>query len=153
QLTCYHYHNKRDGLQLLDFVNETFVKNLEEATVKLPDGPGGEEIDVPIADLGISYPFVSHQKRLIKELKNPDEALLGPGGKPRRTTATTEDEDEEGEEVSKDIELQRYDFILQFAWTPKTRAEREEIRKQREIEEQEAAEAEAAAELDEVAAN
>lgn len=155
QLTCYHYHNKRDGLQLSDFVNETFIKNLEEGTVQLPDGPDGELIDVPIADLGISYPFVSHQKRLVKEIKNPDDALLGPGAKPRKRPTVTDDaEGEEGEEVSKDIELQRYDFILQFAWTPKTRAEREEIREQRAIEEKEAAEAaEAEAEIDEVAAN
>ncbi|QDS97994.1 type IV pilus assembly protein PilM [Adhaeretor mobilis] len=155
QLTCYHYHNKRDGMQRKEFVNETFIKQLEEGTVQLPDGTDDALIDVPIADLGISYPYVAREMKLVKEIKNPDEALLGSGGRRRAASALSDYGDggeAEGEEESKDIELERFNFVVQFAWTPKTRRERVEIRAAREAAEAAAQEA-AAAESDEVAVN
>jgi type IV pilus assembly protein PilM len=155
------------------FVENTLIKSLEEGFVELPDGydPAtgvwtGELVKVPIKDLGISRPWVVAQLPLKPEVIDPEadlrsagggaggefgmrggyegrpgggefgagvpgaegEATLGPDGKPAKPRW---------------FKVQRYDFVVQFCWQPKTRTERREIARQRA--EAEAAAAEAAA--------
>ena len=54
----HHFHNTDPNHEGERFIVETFFKNLETGTVKLPDGPDGELIDVPIKDLGIHHPVI-----------------------------------------------------------------------------------------------
>ena len=58
QLDGYHFHNTDQHHEGTRFIVETFFKELESGSVKLPDGPDGELIDVPIKDLGIHHPVV-----------------------------------------------------------------------------------------------
>ena len=46
------------------FLQNTFIKQLEEGSVQLPDGPNGELVDVLITDLGISHPVVVTQNKI-----------------------------------------------------------------------------------------
>ena len=72
ELRGYHLHNELPapaknidvGDEGEKFVTNTFLKNFETGKVKLPDGPNGELIEVPIADLGIKYPVVMTSQRV-----------------------------------------------------------------------------------------
>ncbi len=153
QLTGYHYHNADQSNQTARFVNRTLIKNLEEGSVELPTGPGGELVEVSFADFGISYPWVVQGQKLRDEVLDPEADLSGGrlgggqgggygefGGRGGRINTPSGSGD--GEE-SQLIELKRYDFVVQFCWTPTTAAERVEIARERA--EAEAAAAEAAA--------
>jgi type IV pilus assembly protein PilM len=154
QLTGYHYHNSSDDKlnQTERFVNNTLIKNLEEGSVRLPDGPGGDLVEVKFSDLGISHPWVVRGSK-IQEVQIDLEAASGaesttPG---RNYGGGYEDgygeepggRGPEGEELESSIvTLQRYDFIVQFVWkeTPK-RVRRELVEARRLQEESEQAEA------------
>ena len=58
QLTGYHYHNSDRSNEAGQFVNNTLIKNLKEGSVELPDGENDALIKVPMADLGISHPWL-----------------------------------------------------------------------------------------------
>ncbi|HEX6962340.1 MAG TPA: type IV pilus assembly protein PilM [Lacipirellula sp.] len=166
QLTGYHYHNKDQSNQTMKFVEDTLIKNLEEGTVKLPDGydpatqkPTGEIIEVPIKDLGVSRVWLVQDKPLRKEMIDPNAELAAEGGA-QTSFAQSLGLDQQpalgaeaGEAAAPPdpnaglIEVQRYDFVVQFCWQPKTRSVRREVAAAR----AEAEEAEAAAAGDEVA--
>ena len=166
QLTGYHYHNAEQGNQTRKFVIDTLIKSLEEGTVELPDSFDPQTkaftdklIDVPIKDLGISRPWLVVGKPMRKELVDPDAQLMGDGtsgggfalgggnpfGPPEGGVEVGPDGVPVGP-VSRAFDVQRYDFVVQFCWQPKTRTQRREIAEQREIAEAAAAEAAAAAE-------
>ena len=163
QLTGYHYHNSKSDRanQTGEFVKNTLIKNLEEGTVRLPDGENGELIDVPMQDLAISHVWLVRDQKLRDEIIDPDAVLnassasgmggygageggyggaggYGRGGEEGGLVAGEE------EAKSKLITLRRYDFIVQFVWQPRTRAEREELALERERAAEEAAAAKAA---------
>ncbi|QDT72155.1 pilus assembly protein PilM [Lacipirellula limnantheis] len=168
QLTGYHYHNADQTNQTRKFVIDTLVKALEEGTVKLPDGYDeaskkltGELVDVSLKDMGISRPWLVAGKPLKSEPIDPDAALMGDGGigggMPAGFGALAPAAPVAGAEgaapgvdpalpVSKIFEVKRYDFVVQFCWQPKTRAERREAAAKRLAAEAEAAAAKAAAE-------
>ena len=119
-----------------EFVQNTLIKNLEDGTVKLPDGPNGEPIDVPIKDLGIKYPVILTFERIKKEIYLPeavDESADGSVSMP--TSGYGRRGGEEGgmlgasgtgaetDEI-KTWTLRRYDFLVQFCWQPQPRGER-----------------------------
>ena len=169
QLTGYHYHNADQTNQTRKFVIDTLVKALEEGTVKLPDGYDeeakkltGELVDVSFKDMGISRPWLVAGKPLKQEFIDPDAELMGEGGmsqgcrpaltsRPPRRAPVAGAEGAAAEPtgpVSRAFEVKRYDFVVQFCWQPKTRAERREAAAKRLAAEAEAAaakEAEAAA--------
>ena len=166
QLTGYHYHNADLKNQTRKFVIDTLVKKLEEGSVKLPDGYDenakrltGELVDVSFKDMGISRPWLVAGKPLKPEWIDPDAELMGeggmsagmpagfniapptaaPGAGPEGTAA------EPAGPVSRAFEVKRYDFVVQFCWQPKTRAERREAAAKRLAAEAEAAAAKEAA--------
>lgn len=150
QLTGYHYHNKDKTNQTSRFVKNTLIKNLEEGFVELPDGPNGEMVKVSFADLGISHPWVVEDKKIQKEVIDLDAPVGGAatqrggggygsefggeggyGGIRTGAAATGEDEEEE----TSIVELDKYEFIVQFVWqeTPKSkRIEKAEQRRKAE---------------------
>ncbi len=141
QLTGYHYHNLDPRNQSARFVNETLIKQLEEGFVELPDGEDGKMIPVPLADLGISRPWI------VRETKIQDE-VLDPTEDPARQSGPSDDwrEDDwretDGAEwgsggASAPIQVRRYDFIVQFCWQPRTRSMRRRAAEQRAQAEQE----------------
>lgn len=130
QLTGYHFHNgvdkQNEGLQ---FIQKTFFKNLKDGTVKLPDGPNGQLVDVPISELGISHPVVvtANQIDKVQYLKEPADA--SGTGQSRRRMSTFAPQVGVGSGQGSDSEvlnLRQYDFVIQFSWRPQPRAERRE---------------------------
>ncbi len=146
ELRGYHLHNSLDepdqpkvnlrGDEAWEFVQNTLIKNLEDGTVKLPDGPNGELIEVPIKDLGIKYPVILTFERIKKETYLPeavDESADGSMSMP--TPGYSRRGGEEGgmlgasgtgaetDEI-KTWTLRRYDFYVQFCWQPQPRGER-----------------------------
>jgi hypothetical protein len=140
QLRGFHLHNSLPDLKVdlvgdeaEQFILNSFFKNLKEGTVKLPDGPNGELVDIPIADLGIRHPVVvteekTNQVEYLAEATDEDPSgrsyspspmMEGPGrGMPSANPG--------GPEPPKTWKLRRYDFIIQFAWQPQPRGQRME---------------------------
>ncbi len=147
QLVGHHFHNsnpkdKENKIPRNDegdlFVRRTLLAGLAEGTVQLPDGEGGAMIDVPLTDLGISYPVAVTKWRITpvtydpnatssEDVANPNaggmEAIGGFGGFGRNTRRDEPIVEAEPPEL---WELRRYDFIVQFLWQPRTRTERRE---------------------------
>jgi len=92
QLRGYHYHNEDFINRTAAFVRQTLVENLRNQRIKLA-GPDGKLEEIPIKELGIGYPVIL-----------TDRADYDP------TTITEQD----GTEVP----VKRWDFTLQFAWSP-----------------------------------
>jgi type IV pilus assembly protein PilM len=137
ELKGFHLHNSLPdnskinvGDESKQFIINTFFKNLESGTVKLPDGPNGELIDVPIADLGVKMPVVRTEERTntveywaqavdestpggIPTTNVPEVSSVGPNG---ATTGVPEE--------PKKFKLRQYNFIIQFAWQPQPRGVR-----------------------------
>jgi type IV pilus assembly protein PilM len=133
EIKGYHFHNSDTSNEGREFIEHTLFHELEEGKVQLPDGDGGALIDVPIKDLGISYPVVITQPRIRTVTFLPDEtdsdastsmgrpAMSRMEREPRGRDAGAADEPEQ-----KTWKLRRYDFIIQFCWQPKTRTQRRE---------------------------
>jgi type IV pilus assembly protein PilM len=132
ELHGYHFHNSDVYDEGLQFIQHTLIHELEQGKVKLPDGPNGEMIEVPIKDLGISYPVVITQGRIRDVTFYPDATDSSspgqPGGAgyarearvpPGRGNAIGDDRDN-----VRSWKLRCYDFVVQFCWQPKTRTER-----------------------------
>jgi type IV pilus assembly protein PilM len=140
ELKGYHLHNslidqKVDvGDESEAFVQNTLIKNLESGTVMLPDGPGDQLVEVPIADLGIKHPVLVTSYRVIPvtymaEPLDPTgmpmgPASEGPGPRPGGTGLP-------GEELPKTYKLRQYNFIVQFCWQPVPRGARIELAKKK----------------------
>ena len=152
QLTGHHYHNSGQTHITAGFVAETLIKNLEEGSVQLPDGPNDAMIDVPLKDLSINHAWLVADKELVDDMIDPDAELYGEGGRPIQFGGG--DRGDEGGPaagatptgpVSRAFTVKRYDFVVQFCWQPKTRAERQELATARAAAEQAAREAAEAA--------
>ncbi len=150
QLTGFHYHNSDPQNERGEFVKSTLIKNLEEGTVSLPDGENGALIDVPLKDLAISHAWLANgEKKAYEELIDPEAMALDPsaagsgsGGYGREGGYTPGGA---GGPQDKLIKVNRFDFIVQFVWQPKSRAERKELAAVRAEEGKAAREAAAAA--------
>jgi type IV pilus assembly protein PilM len=154
QLTGYHYHNGDQSNERGEFVKNTLIKNLEEGTVQLPDGPQGEVVDVPMKDLAISHAWLAQDPKLVPEVIDPEAISQDPnatgggrggfemyGGRGEGAPAAGAAGPD-----SKLIKVSRYNFVVQFVWQPNTRAQRKKLADDRAAAEQAAADAAAAAE-------
>jgi type IV pilus assembly protein PilM len=145
ELKGYHLHNSLDdpkgpkvdvGEEGGTFVRNNFIKKLEEGTVQLPDGPNGELIDVPLAELGIRYPVLLTSEKIKKETYRPEAVDESPDGGMMPTSSYSRGGDERGgmlgyggtgttgTEEPKTWTLRRYDFLIQFCWQPQPRSDR-----------------------------
>jgi type IV pilus assembly protein PilM len=147
ELTGHHFHNansKNPDVKVTvnnegeEFVRKTIIKNLLEKSIQLPDGPGGEMVDVPLTKLGVSYPIIVlsspiQQVKYDPEALEGEEAGRGRGGIAeeelrfgapalRSPVAPRVDEPVDPDEGL--WKLNRYDFTLQFIWQPTPRSER-----------------------------
>jgi type IV pilus assembly protein PilM len=138
EIRGFHLHNSlREGEQKVtveeegeEFILNTFFQKLETGSVKLPDGPNGELVDVPIADLGIKFPVVVTSEQIIPvtyyaEAGDPNTM----GGMPAAANPYGRGESEGGRaattvEEPKVWNLRRYNFIIQFCWQPQPRGKR-----------------------------
>ncbi|HEX4415045.1 MAG TPA: type IV pilus assembly protein PilM [Lacipirellulaceae bacterium] len=126
ELRGYHLHNNLPdknidvGDEGEQFVRHTFIKNLENGKVTLPDGPNGQPIEVPIAELGIQYPCVVTNTRIqtVTYMAEPVDTTNGMPAGPEAMQATS------GDQQPKTLKLRQYDFVVQFCWQPKPRANR-----------------------------
>lgn len=133
QLNGYHFHNGVDlQNESENFVQKTFIKNLLEGTIELPDGPNGELVDVPIADLGIGFPVILTQNALYDVQYDP-EATDEKGARsrrrsppdPRPTSRPRRNRKKEKKPKERVLwTLTEYDFVIQFSWSPTPRTER-----------------------------
>jgi len=123
QLTGYHYHNLDRSNDTARFVTNTLLKSLEEGSVQLPDGENDALVQVPLADLGISHPWIVTDKKVRDEMIDPDAGL--------DTTASGAPGTVSRSRTGNLIKLRRYDFVVQFCWQPKTKSERQEMAEQR----------------------
>lgn len=139
QLKGYHYHNVFPGKPDLvpsndeekQFIENSFFKQLEEGTVELPDGPGGELVAVPISKLGITYPVVTTRNRIITRPFFPESSGDEAGGGMNRFVAPERGPAGLGVAAGdaavvepKKWNLRRYDFTIQFLWKKTPRSER-----------------------------
>ncbi|HEY4232388.1 MAG TPA: pilus assembly protein PilM [Lacipirellulaceae bacterium] len=129
----YHFHNSDTSNEGREFIEHTLFHELEEGTVQLPDGEGGKLIDVPIKDLGISYPVVITQPRIRTVDFDPDASDADAPGQAGRMAMSRDDRGPRmrGEAAADQPEhkiwkLRKYDFVIQFCWQPKTRTQRRE---------------------------
>jgi len=125
ELRGYHYHNEDQRNFGETYLRRTLIDGLLNGTVDLPVTGV-----TTMKELGIGYPVVIEARRLrTVELVNPnlvDEEVLAEGS-----------DDEEGDEVEAidpeaKVEVKRFDFVVQFAWQPKTHSEREQMRAEQE---------------------
>jgi hypothetical protein len=106
QLRGYHYHNKHPETRGSVYVRDRLIKNLREAEISLP-GKDGKLTKLPIKDLGIGYPVIVKFDKLVPETipdPNEDEA-------PKTAKLGAPD-------TRKMLDLQRFNFYVQFAWKP-----------------------------------
>jgi type IV pilus assembly protein PilM len=132
QFQGYHFHNSIAGVRLTnnegkEFIERTFFKKLEEGSVELPDGPNGELVEVTYKELGIQAPVVITENPIIDVDYFP-EAI---DGEPNRTAAAPMPMARGGRGVASEEpvgpkiwKLRRYDFTIQFYWTPTPRTAR-----------------------------
>ena len=154
QLTGYHYHNLDLTNDMARFVNNTLIKSLEEGVVELPDGENDELAPVPLADLGISRPWVVEGNQLVVETLDPDVGVLDADSTTRnrgsrsfsnREGRAAGDSDEKVPEL---LRLKRYDFVVQFCWRPTPKSQRRLLAEERRQQEAERAATEVDGEVD-----
>jgi type IV pilus assembly protein PilM len=145
QLTGYHYHNADKTNDAVRFLKNTLLKNLDEGTVMLPDGADGELVEVPIKDLAITHAWLAADKSLVDEVIDPDAQLNADGtstgyqpfgafdggrGGGRDDSGGggaggEEDDALLGQPAApRWFKVKKYEFVVQFCWQPKSRAER-----------------------------
>ena len=141
----YHFHNTDQLHEGTRFIVESFFKELESGSVKLPDGPDGAMIDVPIKDLGIHHPVVITELKIStvpyfpEATEEEDGGMNNRGGEGRMMMRDRgpmlglEGGGQAGvEKPPEPWKLRRYDFRIQFCWQPMPRGKRQEMMAERE---------------------
>ncbi|CAN0350825.1 unnamed protein product, partial [Ectocarpus sp. 4 AP-2014] len=139
QLRCHHFHNARGDLIGKEFVRETLIKNLINGTIELPDGKDGngdpEMMSVPYSELGIGYPVVITKSSVERVQYDPLATDGEQAGRRRRATPAPARRRRPGRPGANQApaepemwDLKRYDFTVQFSWTPKLRSLRQRER-------------------------
>lgn len=139
QLRCHHFHNARGDLIGKEFVRETLIKNLINGTIELPDGKDGngdpEMMSVPYSELGIGYPVVITKSSVERVQYDPLATDGEQAGRRRRATPAPARRRRPGRPGANEApaepemwDLKRYDFTVQFSWTPKLRSLRQRER-------------------------
>jgi type IV pilus assembly protein PilM len=125
ELRGYHLHNSLPADEGEEFLKRTIIKNLELGKVKLPDGPNGKLVDVPLPDLGIKLPVVVTHEKIrpvtyqVEAAENAGARLGGPEGVPMAPGGAPQ-----AGEQPKNFKLRKYRFVIQFCWQPQPRGQR-----------------------------
>ena len=140
QISGHHYHNGTRLEQGAQYVRTTLIENLRNAKVKLPAGNAGKVEEVTLQELGVSYPVLVNPLRVEpEEIVDPNAdiesgartgagGMLGGGlGRPGMAAGGNGNATAEGT-----IKLQRFDFVVQFCWQPKTATARHNAKKAKE---------------------
>lgn len=105
QLRGYHFHNDDPLNRTSRYLYRTLIENLQNKVVTIVD-PKGAKIEVPIKELGISSPVILTDNVAYTPVTLPDN------------------------DGNLTIQANRWDFVVQFAWSPTTFNQREEKKKQ-----------------------
>ena len=111
QLSGFHLHNNDSQNKGAQFLRATLLEKLDDTTVKVPTADGKGTIEVPIRELGISYPVIFSESPQLVEVKVPNPKALFDPAHPDRVPDPA---------APKTISLFKYDFVVQFAWQPRT---------------------------------
>jgi type IV pilus assembly protein PilM len=116
QLRGYHFHNREltSANAGSGFVRNTVIKQLREGKVKLP-GKDGKEVELPLKDLGIGYPVI-----VSDNIQMVPQEVIDPNAPEAK-----------GNEQPKMLKLKRFDFTVQFAWSPTPPGKRAELEQER----------------------
>ena len=111
------------------YVRETIIRNLEEITVELPVGPGATKTrEFTLKQLGVTHPVTvwNSRKSVGVEIDNPyndsQSSSVGRGEGGRSSSSSAESEEEANGPPTWPVE--RFYFIVQFAWQPNTVSKR-----------------------------
>jgi type IV pilus assembly protein PilM len=105
QLRGFHFHNDDPVNRTSRYLYNTLIENLQHKVVTVID-PKGAKIEVPIKELGISSPVILTDNVQYTPVTLPDN------------------------DGNLTIRANRWDFVVQFAWSPTTYNERQEKKKQ-----------------------
>lgn len=135
EIKGFHFHNNIEDVNVRDaeraYLKKTLIKNLE-GEITLPDGT------FTLKDFGIHNPTIVSQIKarevdiqLIGDFTSATVANRGDDdgdGEPDGGASSGSSSDEEDPNVQK---ARRYDFWVQFAWTPQTPGERGKAKEER----------------------
>ncbi len=99
QLRGYHFHNEDILNRTSGYLYSTLIENLQNKVVTVID-PRGNKLEVPIKELGIGYPVILTDNETYRQVQVPDN------------------------DGNLTVDAKRWDFVVQFAWTPTTFSER-----------------------------
>lgn len=95
QITGYHFHDSPMNGTGKKFIQRTFVHNLQERDISLPD-PNGKISEHATSDIGITHPLVFETK---------EQKVISPF------------------DIDKKNPLTQHQFVIQFAWQPEKSSE------------------------------
>jgi type IV pilus assembly protein PilM len=132
QIEGHHFHNGVQGEEGAVFVRNTLLKNLREGSVMLPVGQQGEEIEVSLAEMGISHPVLIYYGKIHSTqtvLSSGEEETEGVGGRGDRGGAGRPGTGGPGRGNNlfpepQVLTLRRFQFVVQFCWKPTPPSER-----------------------------
>ena len=111
QIRGYHFHNADRVDEGATFLRRTLIEALDGSMVRVPTADGKQMIEVPIRELGISYPVILQDSGGATEVQVPNAKALADPAHPERKPDPA---------APKMISQYKYEFLVQFAWQPKT---------------------------------
>ena len=126
ELQGYHDFARPDGRSYTElYIRETIIANLQQATVALPVGPGKTETkEFTMQELGVTHPVIvwNSQRPVGVTIDNPYDDDQ-PGGN-QDLEGGIGSEEEQDSDMPAEWTVERFYFIVQFAWVPNTVSDR-----------------------------
>jgi len=138
QIRGFHFHNEDEYNFGEQYLFNTLLNNLENGTVDLPAGPGGEMVTFTMQELGIYCPLVAVEGKETS-IEVPNHNYTGPvgdgqnGERARFSSANNRNANStDGAFESRSA----YEFTVQFMWIETRASQRLEARKRSDAEEE-----------------
>ena len=130
QIRGFHFHNEDEYNFGEQYLFNTLLNNLENGTVDLPAGPGGEMVTFTMQELGIYCPLVVSEGKEINVLvPNPNyKGSAGGGQNGERARFSTTNNGNANATDGELISRQAYEFTVQFMWIETRASQRLEAR-------------------------
>ena len=137
QIRGFHFHNDDIYNRGAQYLVNTILNELENGSVDLPSGPGGEMTTFTMKELGIYCPLIAVEGRDVTvNVPNPDyEPPVGqaaanrPGGEARRFNFGNQPTDPKKAEFTP---VTAHEFTIQFMWIETRASQRLEARQKAE---------------------